>query len=503
MSRPTTGERVDRGSVLILALILVVVLGAVVAAVATYTATALRSSRVTTDIVDTLSAAESGMQYGLARADGDSCPVSVNDGPINGASVTTTCERAAIVENADGLYALVVTALGVSPARTALTLAGSSSEQNGIKRVSGPVYLGENMGTASLAAAAAVALDGASEVGGSVRFDVVGDCLPSSVSPAPAGAWAPPQPVVSCDSRGWQAISSRPDLSSDPLLQFPDLGRSTVFAGVDAYGTVARPLPTGPAGVCREFAPGWFDGSALSGGTLDLSEPTFFKSGVYYFENVVIDIGEQVAIGKRSDLPTPATPAAGPDFPPACQAQWDADGAGTGAVWILGGSSRIVGTKANVDFYPRQVARSNVGLGPVDMAIIQFEAGAAETWGYATESLNQDASNNQDAQKLLWRANGSQTDVSIYGMTYAPAGWIDMNNASSNAFVQFIGGVVAARVDIRIAANVPGFTISVPTVLTDYFLLETSATRDDLDTTVRTVSREGPTGLQVITWRVK
>lgn len=498
----TDGKRSDRGAVLPLVLILVVVLGLVVVALATYTATALRSSRVTTDIVDTLSSAESGMQYGLSRADGGSCPASFDDGPINEASVTTTCEKASIVENADGLYALVVTAEGVSPSRDALILTGAANDQNGLKRISGPVYLGESM-NASLAAAAAIALDGAVEVGGSVRYDVVGDCTPSSVSPAPASAWSSPQPVVQCDSRGWRAVTSQPDLSDDPLAPGNALDFATLFGAQDSYGAATNPLPSPDVNGCVEFSPGWFDGSVLPGGTLDLSDPTFFRSGVYYFENVLIDISDQTAVGKRTDLATPASPAAPNDFPASCASNWGNETNATGAVWILGGTSRIYGTKANLDFYPRQVNRADSALGPVDTAIISFESGAAPTYGYTTEALNQDAANNQTAQKLINRSNGSQTDISFYGMVYAPHGWIDMGQAANNAYVQFVGGIVAARVDIRVAANVPGFTISVPTLLTDYFLLETVSVRNGLSTTVRTVSRETDApGLEVITWRV-
>lgn len=489
----------DRGAILLLALVLVVVLGLVVVGIATYTSAALKTSQVTDEIVDTLALAESGMQYGLARADGGNCPASTND-VIAGTTVTTTCQKVARVENADGLYALVVTALGVNSAsHDALILTGAASE-SGRKKISGPVYLGEQM-KASLTSAVAVALDGATEVPGDVKFDVAGDCTTSSVSPAPAAAWEAPQPVVSCDSRGWEAAASRPNLSVDPLAPATDLQKATLFSG-PSYGEVGNPVPTPNLSGCLEFTPGWFKGSLLAGNRLNLNGPTFFKSGVYYFEDVEIDISDQLAIGKRLDLATPSSPTSGIDYPSSCSTEWTNETNATGAVWILGGSSRIVGTKANVDFYPRQVERTNTTLGPANMAVIAFEPGAPTTYGYAATSLSANEANNQDGQKILWRANGSQTDISFYGLVYVPGSFIDMNNASADARVQFIGGIVGARIDIRIAANVPGFTISVPTQLIDYHLLETTATSSGVTTVVRTVSKEGASGLEVITWRV-
>lgn len=451
----------DRGSVLPIVLVLVVVFGALAVALATYTATALRTTKVTDNVVNRLAAAESGMQAALEAADGGSCPSSPTSvGTINGATVSTTCVHRSRVENADGAYALVVTGIGV----------GSNTEFDadgpGRKCIGGPVYFeaGIAVSVGNIAAVSGTDCTLGTAQAGEVRYNVAGGCTASPPAGPGQGAWLEPNPTYSCDARGWAAVAPAPTV---PVAQ-----------------TSLPPLGT-PTGTCKVYSQG-----QQTGGTLNLSNPTFFNSGVYYFNNVTINVTAKVTAGKRIGGSFPVNTTTD-HFDSSCQTAWTAD-PGTGVVFILGGSSTLnVGNGGRLGIYPKDLT---VGSGTGAVSVISFNT---STLGYVPSTLD------PDSTELISRHNGSTRSASFYGLTYVPRGWVDTGNASSGAYIQFIGGLVAARANVRTEPPVGAFAMYVPSELVDNYLLESTATFDGTSTTVRVVSKVGDTGgLEVVTWRV-
>lgn len=457
----------DRGSVLPLVLVFMVVLSVVGLAIATYTATALRTSAVTTDIVDRLAAAESGMQAELEQVDNGTCNASTNRGPINGASVTTTCELASRVENADGGYALVVTGVGVD-SNTEFTTLGPAR-----KCIGGPIYFEAGV-SVSLNNTAAVSGSDCPEglaQPGEVRYNVAGGCPPLPPPGPGQGSWLAPAPAYGCDSRGWQATAPVPDLSAAPRTSLTNLA-----------------APGGTA-ACRTYSPGF-----QVGGTLDLTDPSFFSSGVYYFENVTINIDDTVTFGKRTDgiYGSDYVWSASDTYEAACDTPsiYGAD-PGTGVVIVLGGASTIsVNNGGRLGVYPRNLP---VGTGTGDVAVLSFPVA---TLGYAPSSLD------PDTTQLIDRHNGSNRSASFYGLTYAPLSWVDTGNASANAYIQFLGGLAVARAELRTEPPVGAFSIFVPSTLVKYYLLQSEATINGVVTKVRVVAKADDLGaIEVLTWR--
>jgi len=462
MPRSSHTHRRDSGSVLPMALVLVVVFGAVAVALASYTATALRTTTVTNDVVDRLAAAESGMQTALATTDSGTCAGSTSLGVINRAAVTTTCVHRSRVENADGAYALVITGVGVDT-NTEFDTSGP-----GRKCVGGPVYFetGILVDVSGMAAVSGSDCALATAQGGEVRYNVAGGCTDTPPPGPGQGNWLAPAPTYSCDARGWAAVAPAPTVPV-PLASLPVLA-----------------APTGTT--CKVYAQG-----QRIGGTLDLNSSSFFGSGIYYFKDVTINIGARVTAGKRTGG-SYAAPAGTDHFDPSCQTAWNAD-PGTGAVFVLAGTTTVnVNNGGRLGMYPMDLTAGTV-TGAV--SVISFNT---TTLGYEPSSLD------PDSVELISRHNGSTRSASFYGLTYVPRSWVDTGNASANAYIQFIGGLVAARASIRTEPPVGAFSMFVPSTLIHYYLLESTAAINGTATTVRVVSKVDDTGgLEVLTWRVK
>lgn len=457
---PRSTRTPDSGAILLLTLVMTVVFAILVAGIATYSSTALKSSRTTAGLVDTLAAAESGIQFELSTIDSGTCAPSTSRGTLNGANVTTTCQPIVRVADADTPFALVVTAVGINnPAtRPALDTRGSNSQPNADRRIRGPIYLGDNV-TVDLVQTSALLTDTSGTVfGGDVRYDVTGDCtgFGSDDGPTVASDWRTPQPVVRCDSRGWQAAAPLPDLS--------------------AYPVPATPMTSGGGGGCVVYSPG-----IRTGGILDLDDDSFFRSGVYYFHNVTILVDDDVAVGKRPPADYPS------HVPASCASrnEFTTDPA-TGAMWILSGTSRIeFQNDSDAAFYP-------IAFADEDRSVVALHAAA---YGYPASSLD------PDIVRLIDRSNGAGPEFRFFGRVYAPGSWIDTGNAANDVVVEFMGGLVASRAVIQTAAQVDGFSISVDAALRTYFLIEAQAVADT-DTIVRVTAEDLDPGTRVQTWRV-
>lgn len=466
----------DRGSVLPLALVFVVVLSLLATAIATYTATALRASDVTVKTVDRIASAESGATHALqATAGADAC--AGYSAIINDASVTATCDFQRRAVNADGLYAMVITDLGVGSYPELDTR--TCPNPNCTRRVSGPVYLDQNVDLDLAETQAVFPGTAPAFTGGNVSFNPPGgDCAAPSVeslrttirdewdSIDEANGGTDVTPFVFCDARGWEFVAPTPDLT-----------------GLTIPATTVTSNP----GTCTTFAPG-----TLTGGTLDVTTDAFFASGVYLFQDVTIRLRKssgpgtlQMTVGTRSDAAYQPTAVSS-----SCASAASAD-TGDGAVWILAGTSTIEFDKVTVDFYPKDLGAPGTDL---DVSLLSSHIAVGPV---PVTTLN------PTSQPLITRKNPTQTKYSFHGQVYAPASWITTDHASNAAVLEFLGGVVVARFDLDSSANVDGINISVPVDTYDYYLIESTASNDG-DTTVRVVAFDDGqgAGLQVESWRV-
>lgn len=503
----------DRGSVLPLVLVFVIALSLVVGALLTYTSTALRSSDVTDQSISRLTAAESAMQYALGEAAAD--PVGSCDGsprvrgPLNNAAVTTTCWRQAELENLDGLYAVVLTGEGPGAApvtQTALDINGADSTA-GVKDILGPIFIGSPGGnylTLSPVNGRALLPDPSApgaELGGVVKYQPKSGTCPEPTAPVTPAAWdgTPKRPpTVNCLDKTWNDVA--PDLDF-----FTSIAPDAVNL---ASATAAAPTVDPSYPNCDIYEPGRYPTPP------NITRPSYFRSGVYYFASGLLEIDDLVVAGKRSpDSFFPTSAAA--DLSTECAGLWNGVGEDdTGAVWILGGDARIrAATNSQLNVYGRAFPDIATPVNSADRAIIALTAAQASalsptfTVTGVTLPINGDVS--PTPPKLIDRQNGGNASMSFYGQVYAPNSWVDTGNAASNVFVEFLGGIVAGRLTVRTAANVDGFNISVPTSVQNVFYIESAAvSASGTAATVRTRSIEqvdatsGDRTLNVDSWRV-
>lgn len=450
-----SSRRTDRGNILPMVLVLVVVLGSLGGFIAAYVGTAIRSGTITDDRVDRLAAADSGMQLALQRLDAGNCSP-ITSIVINGATVTSTCQTITQVEDSDGAYALVVTGESITAGTPALDTSGGAQGANGLKRLSGPVYIGEGA-TVDIGNTAAVVPDPwqGIDVGGEVRYDVVGDCPGTGPVPVTAAMFQAPIPTVRCDSRGWATVSPKPTLPTPP--------------------TSAMALAPESSETCRVYQPGF-----LTNTSLELDESTFFKPGIYQFTNVALKITGPVMVGYDS---------ATARIPAGCAAVAAANPGG--GVWVFSGTTTLLVDKGDLDFHAMM-------LGPVgklrSVAVIALPTADG---GFAASTVD------PNTTVLIDRKNPTQSNYSFRGLVWAPKGWISTGSSttSGDAIVQYVGGLTVARATIETAANVEGFSIALGVGMMRYSLIEVSADKRGV-TKVRTVTRHPSSGLQVLSWRV-
>lgn len=502
----------DRGSILPLVLVFVVVLSVLVAALATYTATALRSSDVTDQSISRLTAAESGMQYALsdAAANPASCDGSVvSRGTLNGANLTTQCWRTAELRNLDTLYAVVLTGEGPSGSivtQPAIDVNGANSD-GGVKDINGPVFFGSPSATyldLDLDNARAVLPDPSNpsdSIGGVVRYEPASGTCPDAAAPLGViGNWTGTPlrpPTIGCDDRHWDEVA--PDL---------DLTGSEFAAVAVASTTALAPIVDPIAPNCDVFEPGLYPAPP------NVTGPSYFRSGVYYFPTGEVRIDDFVVVGKRI----------GPEFPDGtvaglhadCLPLWnDAGEDASGAVWIMGTDARVfTSNNSKLNVYGRAITDTATPPRTVDRAIVALTATQATTSGLpiAGATLPINGSVSPAPPKLIDRSNGGNTSMSFYGQIYAPHSWVDTGNAASDVYVEFLSGIVAGRITIKTAANVDGFNISVPTEVVNAFYIESSAVTTTGvgggQATVRTRSEElvdpltSARELSVDSWRI-
>lgn len=450
-----TTRTTDRGNVLPMVMVLVLVLGSLGAFISYYVGTALRAGNVTDSRVDRLEAADSGMQLALERLDNGNCSP-ITQTVINGAVVTSTCTNITQVEDSDGAYALVVTGETVTAGTPALDTSAGAQGVNGLKRLSGPVYLGEGI-TTDIGNTAAVVPDPwlGIDVGGEVRYDVVGDCPGTGAVPVTAAMFQAPTPTIRCDSRGWAQVSPQPTLPTVP--------------------SVAMALAPESSATCKVYSPGY-----LTNSSLELDSSTFFKPGVYQFTNVALKFTGPVLVGYEASKSR---------IPSGCAAVAAANSGG--AVWVFSGSTTLLVDKGDLDFHAKM-------LGPTGkQRSVSIIALATADGGFAASTVN------ANTTVLIDRKNPTQSNYSFSGLVWVPHGWVSTGSSttSGDAIVQFSGGLTVARATIETAANVEGFSISVGTGIMRYSLIEVTAVKGGT-TKVRTVSRHPTTGLQVLSWRV-
>ncbi len=451
-----TPRRRDEGNILPMVLVCSVVLSLIVGGLATYVATGLRYGGVVEQRADRLAAADGGMRYaverlklGASRICATSGSDTIDPPDTNGATVSVTCQQVGDGFDDTNGWALILTG---EEAPSAEPLLRTQSGVSVAKLVGGPVY----MNRLSFATAAPL------EFRYSQLLYTGADC---SVTPSiPANVTFDSTSLgLACTPRPWNA-----DAQPNGLYSQPNIG---------PLPTNLNPAPTF-VGSCKVFSPGRYTVAPA------LGSHNYFMSGNYLFEGFTLDVQNKKvtaghAAGDGSDGAAQFIPNT------TCNSARNADpGIGvttSGVTFYLKNGARFkLSANGTLEVMRRKQGKSYVSVHVLDSAL---------TWD----------------QNVIEQGPGSNKDMVMHGLVWAPDARISFDEVSNTANGQLLGGAVVSNVDLRSSASAVGFIIAVePSDLHGKIQLDSTAELDGGTTTIRSIVDYRPSTnyTAVTSWRV-
>jgi len=447
----------DAGSVLPLVLVISVVLSVFVAGLATYVFTGLRYSSVVEERADRLAAADGGMRYAVERLKLGASRICATGGgdtidppDTNGATVTVSCRQ--VGDGFDDIngWALILTGEEAPTSDPLISSLGATSVN---KLVGGPVYMSR--------------LNFYTEAPLQFRYSqllyTAADCdAPPSI---PANVTFDSTSLgLACTPKPW----SRAANPTNGLFSEPNVG----------------PLPTNMnpdpsfVGSCKVFEPGHYTIAPTLGSN------NYFKSGNYIFDGFKLDIkNTKVTAGRASGDGSDGSTQFIPNTP--CNTARNADpgvGVTTSGVtfYLQNDAGFVLSSNGTLEVMRRKQGKSYVGIHVLD------------------DSYTYD-------EDVIFQGPGSNKDMVMHGLVWAPQARITFDNVSNVANGQLLGGGVLSNVSLQSSASSVGFIIAVePSDLTGKIQLDSVAEIDGNSTTIRSIVDYRPTtGYTAVTsWRV-
>lgn len=454
----------DEGAILILVLLFILVIGLTAAAVVTQATASLSNTVVVRNKTAKVYTADSGVEAAIQRLRQDPtvCPM-VGGGP----QVIAGLDASAVP--GPGLPEPTTPALTV----TCETLSGTSTGALGFGIVT-------------------------TDTSSSASFNISGSTAPRIDGPVYAGRWAPSiAPGLSVTSGNALEAPGRcaddADKPSGLSVTVPFVYRCANQVGYASPLALAQAVPHGlpdwaalptralapmapPTAGCSIFLPGRYVSPSLA--TLSLTRDNFFASGSYYFENLVIDVdasdsanvisGGRISVVGGSPGPEDTVQNRTSGNPTqACSTDAIAGVAAsqTGVTWILGSGSRIVvgSGDSQLELFSRTGSTSGTdGLSIVGVpAAAESIAGAQWKRSTVSYTSNSCLTGNSISGCLLYQNGGTQPQLSLQGLVWAPGGHIKLNNTTNSQGSRFTGGIVVGRLDLQNTNSASGFAISV------------------------------------------
>lgn len=465
-----TADRRDEGTILPLVLLFVLVLSLVLASTARYTATNLRYSTVVQERSTAASSAEAGLRYAIQRVRSNAVTTCEN-GPVTIApthdvgvdpvlidadAIDITCSRLDAGQATLSDWAAVVTGIGIG-ANIDLVI-----EDGGDRGATGRIFI------ASLRQADFRINIQDVEFDGNMFYDgSADDCATIDRYNESSSAWDDDIVLTSgsfvCWPQTWDEIVDEPPVATLPA----DTGTSPAWW---------------MEGSCRVFPPGWYHDIDLLGGG-----DNYFESGVYVFDDVVIDSATPANVSGTVILggyPHDATFANRLVTSSDCNTARAIDGIAAGpkgVTWYLGGSSRLVIREhATIELLPMthsDTVRNHA------VSIHQFGASGAlpETLADGVKVIDDGPTPSSPHGHVL-----------IQGQVWAPNQAVDLDVALGDSNGQVTSGVVAARL-LAVSNSGSVGALGADRTQTDHRLLLTStATVDGVTVEARAVVDHRP-----------
>lgn len=462
----------DSGAILPLVIVATFIVSTMVIAVTTYVTADLRYAKVVEERADRLAAADGGLRFGVeklrnfqtlcATAAGTGGGVTTVFPPvINGATTAVTCRRIGeAISDVQG-WGVVVTASGVPLGQSIFSTSGAGQSDN-IKTFSGPVYIADP-----------------------TRME-----LNSLMTLKDGDLWFS---AADCDNAPDIPVIDTGDLLFEPSFFRGPLCTEKNWAGglfTAPTGSTPPVSPVNPEYVdttaCRVFKPGKYT-------SIDLAQDNYFNAGLYYFENTSMILQGQTVIAGFPDGAGDSAKTVNTNC--ALEQAFDknavqAAGGSGGATFYMGGNSRIeIRNNAGFEIFRRKVNETFLSIFALGSSGMDFIASTADwnTW-------------------LLETQSGSNNDVAIHGLMWAPQAGTSLGNITNAANGQLLGGIVVARLDTQASASASGFLVGIESnPVWARLLLTSTSTLNGRNAVIRAVVQFRPdTGdLAINSWRVQ
>jgi hypothetical protein len=344
--------------------------------------------------------ADGGIEYGLLRAQQD--PSRCASSAAGTQSLTDQLPGGLIINGSRAVSVTCTTISGESTGANGYAVIvthatnGLTTSQGGSKTINGPVFLAGPSNPANLSV---------------LSGDVTQRLTPPATCPSSASIGMAPDPPY--------AFRCTTAAVPDPAHALPP--RPSANPNVTANTTVV------PG--CKVFTSGTFP----SGTAPALSSKNYFASGVYVLKDVTWQIDTDVYAGKQATGEGVQLTSGAPCATDASAGVSD----GTGALFVLEGTAKIVVRHGRFEVFSRQGASS----GTQGLSLVALGSPAPAGWtAHAPQTTVLDAD------------NGSNPELSMHGMVYAPTANVNLFTTSSSK-AQLLGGVVAFDLDLGQASG--------------------------------------------------
>jgi hypothetical protein len=441
----------DRGNILPLVLVMAVVISVVIAALMSYVTTGLANGRVVEERADRLAAADGGLRYAIERLQNSAyagCLSNLGNtgytiefpARVNDTDVEVTCRKGASGIGDIKAWAIIVTGQGVPNGQWLLRSQAGGGVQ---KLLGGPVWISD---PARTDLQAPVTIED-----GDVWY-YRPDCTNPSLSIDPDLSFTPAYRGPICVPQPWNVVFSQPDVG--PIPPASDTLNTNRAPTVDASG-------------CTVFEPGRWTVVP------PLGPNTYFKSGNYYFDDVVIDIAGETVTAGWADFERYGDQQYIPNY--ACEsaiAEDEASGSQPGATFYLGGSARIeIGNHGSLEVLRRLQGDDLVSIHAL-----------------GTSTADADMSTLDYLDNVVWTKSGNNSDLALHGLVWAPRAQLEFGNVTNAANGQLLGGAAIARLVLQASASAQAFIIRVETSPIEFeLMIDAVATKNGRSTTMRAV----------------
>ena len=451
-----TAERRDEGAVLPLVLVMSVVVSLVVVTLAGYVSTNLRYGQVVEERADRLAAADGGLRYAVERLQNSAyagCLTNLGDTGytidfpvyVNGSEIDVTCRKGSSSIGDIKAWALIITG-ELSPTDPETWMVRSQGGTS--KLLGGPVWVTDPSTDVNDLSSPVEVEDG------DIWF-YRPDCDNPNLTIDPAElSFTPEFRGTICVEKPWHQLFDTPRIGGLPWPT--DTALTNQPPTIDADG-------------CTVFAPGRYTVAP------PLGTNTYFRSGNYYFENVLINITNSTVTAGWADFDGNGDQQFIPNYACVDAMATDAGSGSTpGATFYMGGSSRIrIDTNGTFEILRRRQG--------ADFVSIHALSGVHPSGKWFQSTIG-------STQNIIETTSGLNSDLALHGLVWAPYSGLEFGNVTNVANGQILGGAALAKVVLQASASSSNFLIRVESSPADYQLrLSATATKNGLSTTMTAI----------------